>query len=775
LASAARCVVAVFAVLTPTVFTAKLASAQFGAAPAADLSDAFQVDEVSSATKTLLERAKAHAAEKQWDEAIETLRQVSEREGSKLVRADARQFITVREYVNRRLAEMPPEGLALYRSRVDSLARRWFEQGVAGRDAKLLRRVVDQFFVSSSGDAALNILGEMALERGDYQEARRCWERISPELQAPNGEPLWLSLRSGAADSKPQTNSGDRATKGSTVHARPWLVYPDTKLNLADIRARLLLTSIMEGSLARARVELADFNRRHPTAKGRMAGREGLYSESLARLLTAAESRPANPPAKDWPTFAGSAERTAIAAEPQSVGHKLWEVPLDEGKPLKADISSFEMIRRGLQWHLPASRTADDSQALLSYYPVIYGDLVLYNTVDKIFALDLRTGKFAWPVTSRRDIAPRLPGEIYSGLKDQDRTLDPGEGFLFAAFGAPRFSMTVAGGRLYARLGSPITEHPLEAPGGPNYLVCLDLEAEGLLLWRTGSESAQDDRWAFEGAPIVDGNYAYVVMRYNDVRPQVHVACLDARNGAFRWRKLVCINESVGGGKCAEITSNLLTLAEGVLYLNTNLGAIAALSADNGELRWISGYPRARALEPDAAHFYRDLNPAVYFRGRLFIAPSDSPSIFAFDASTGRLLWECRHFPETIHLLGVGGNNLIASGKQICWIDIDSGKVIRYWPDPTSSGYGRGVLAGDQVYWPMRTRIRRFKQRVLAEGPLDAEDPIELGGFNPPLASGNLIAANGYLLIATPTRLVVFGHGEPAKRDDERTLTKNVN
>ncbi|HEY2147129.1 MAG TPA: PQQ-binding-like beta-propeller repeat protein, partial [Pirellulales bacterium] len=299
------------------------------------------------------------------------------------------------------------------------------------------------------------------------------------------------------------------------------------------------------------------------------------------------------------------------------------------------------------------------------------------------------------------------------------------------------------------------------------------LEAEGLLLWRTGSESAQDDRWAFEGPPIVDGNNVYAVMRYNDVRPQVHVACLDARNGALRWRKLICTNESVGGGRCAEITSNLLTLAEGTLYLNTNLGAIAALSADNGDIRWISGYSRARAGEPDAAHFYRDLNPCVYCRGSLFVAPSDSPSIFAFDASTGRLLWECRHFPETIHLLGVGGNNLIASGKQICWIDVDSGKVIRYWPYPTSSGYGRGLLAGDQVYWPMRMRIRRFKQRVLADGPLDADDPIEFGQFDPPLASGNLVAANGYLLIATPTRLVAFGPGEPAKPADERILTNN--
>src|SRR5207302_550173 len=64
------------------------ASAQFGSAPASDLSEAVQVDEASSAARTMLERAKAHLAEKQWDEAIETLGQVTEREGGKLVRSD---------------------------------------------------------------------------------------------------------------------------------------------------------------------------------------------------------------------------------------------------------------------------------------------------------------------------------------------------------------------------------------------------------------------------------------------------------------------------------------------------------------------------------------------------------------------------------------------------------------------------------------------------------------------------------------------------------------
>ena len=88
------------------------------------------------------------------------------------------------------LAAMPPEARAAYRGRVDSLAKRWYDEGLSRRDPVLLERVVSELFLSSWGDSALLAAGEMALERGDYQEARWCWERISPELRTADDLPL---------------------------------------------------------------------------------------------------------------------------------------------------------------------------------------------------------------------------------------------------------------------------------------------------------------------------------------------------------------------------------------------------------------------------------------------------------------------------------------------------------------------------------------------------------------------------------------------------------
>ena len=56
--------------------------------------------------------------------------------------------------------------------------------------------------------------------------------------------------------------------------------------------------------------------------------------------------------------------------------------------------------------------------------------------------------------------------------------------------GVPRFTMTACDGRLYARMGNPRDRPPAAGrpwPWPPATLVCLDLEAEGKLLWKTAA------------------------------------------------------------------------------------------------------------------------------------------------------------------------------------------------------------------------------------------------------------------------------------------------
>ena len=133
-------------------------------------------------------------------------------------------------------------------------------------------------------------------------------------------------------------------------------------------------------------------------------------------------------------------------------------------------------------------------------------------------------------------------------------------------------------------------------------------------------------------------------MRRNDIRPQAHVACFDTTTGRMRWRRFVCAAETPARGTLAECTHTLLTLAGGTIYVNTNLGAVASLAVEDGRINWLSLYPRVRSgnfLRMDA-HWQRDLNPCLFDHGRLYVAPADSPRVYALDAATGQILWPGR-------------------------------------------------------------------------------------------------------------------------------------
>ena len=396
---------------------------------------------------------------------------------------------------------------------------------------------------------------------------------------------------------------------------------------------------------------------------------------------------------------------------------------------MKASLEAARYVAgEKLHWPLPPARPAEDRQALLSVFPIVVGNLVLFNTTDKVFAFDLATGNPAWPAATRprtpegAAVPTREPGEIYSGAKSTEDDLSAlPESGSSQAFGAPRFTLTADANRVYARLGSPITGRiEGQSKYGSSYLVCLDLSAQGLLLWRTPAESGQDERWAFEGAPVVRGNDVYVVMRYSDVRPQVHVACLDARSGALRWRKLICINETVARGQLPEITSNLLTLAGETLYLNTNLGAVASLSAVDGEIRWISSYPRAKSNARSRCRALLSRSHAGRLLSRQLVCRSErQPQRHCARCFDGRLLWESHHIgiEQNVHLLGVGGDNLDRIGQhKFGGSTLIADRIANYWSDRTTRGYGRGALVGDEFYWPMRRpegfQIRRLKQRV---------------------------------------------------------------
>jgi hypothetical protein len=128
-----------------------------------------QVDTVDSTIEGELAAIEALIEDEHWDEAVERLRALAERGDERVVQVDGESglFIGLEEWCQRLICRLPPPALAIYRARVDGLARAWIRDAIASRNEALLEQIVQQVFASSYGDDALDALGELALERAD--------------------------------------------------------------------------------------------------------------------------------------------------------------------------------------------------------------------------------------------------------------------------------------------------------------------------------------------------------------------------------------------------------------------------------------------------------------------------------------------------------------------------------------------------------------------------------------------------------------------------------
>ncbi len=246
------------------------------------------------------------------------------------------------------------------------------------------------------------------------------------------------------------------------------------------------------------------------------------------------------------------------------------------------------------------------------------------------------------------------------------------------------------------------------------------------------------------------------------------MACYEAESGTPRWiRYLGSASADANnipafgmgfqfGPGAGDYNHRLLSLDGPTLYYQTDLGAVVALEAETGTTLWVGTYPRQEVNHLGAGGSERDLNPAVVDEGRVFVAPSDANVILAFDAANGRLCWKSEAIADEIklaHLLGVAKGRLIATGDRVLWLDVKTGRLLHAWPDSGRSleGYGRGLLAGDLIYWPTRNEIQVLDQQTGLRGqpPIKLQETYHTKG-------GNLAAGDGYLIVAQADGLVVF-------------------
>lgn len=658
--------------------------------------------EVRGATRRQLSRFEQAIRRAQWEDALEIADQLLISDSREVVSIGESHYVGLREYCHRQLSQLPPEVLAEYRALVDAPAEAWYRKGVAERNTLLLQRVVEEAFCSSWGDDALDALGELALERGEYLAARMHWEKIG-------------------ANQQDASKTAD-------------LTYPDTNLNLAAVQARLILVSLREGNFERAKEELEKFSEEHGEARGKLGGEEVVFAEALDELLEQAKSSPTGKVQNDWPTYAGAPNRTNFnrVHRPKSI-QQVWSSRLS--RSAVENLSEYKHdAQAGVQEaHLPAlraskflsaARLSERNSEKPSTFPVVSDNLVLWHDTSQVHALSLNSGQ---EVFSSR-------GEVFESLNEQEN-----------AANLPVQTLMASGHHVYGTTSKFLKRRRAHGTQNDSQLWGIDLNRDGALNFRVALEESGVE---YAGPPLVVGSQLFVAIHSQDHAARLGIACYDLGMNELRWQQWICQTVDAATNGAEHRSSNLLTYDSGMIFCGTNIGAIASVRARDGQVQWIRTYDRGNFLPgvDDKLAGFRLQNPCIYNQGVLFIAPLDSDKLFALEADSGKTLWEQERASLTGEIIGAVDGWLFVSDRGLKAVEGCSGRVVTLNADLRL--FGQPAITENLIFWPSYQKIEIIDLttgKAVGEAiPLAEQD------------GANIVVVGDTLVAAGRTRITVF-------------------
>ncbi len=687
---------------------------------------------VDSRVVRSIETAREHLAQQQWPEAIPILQQVIESRESSLISIEPGRYINSADYCHLLISLLPEEGLAAYRQQIDPRFQERFNRARATLDEAELSAIVRSALNSSFADEALLLLADLKFERGEYSAAREYLELLVPP-----------------GSNRPAPSSLVETEERQGTPEESFLTVRDAGLPRELILSRLILCSIFEGDRQRAELELQTFASWYLKATGRLAGRDGLLVEILQTELqnSSAWGSVVNQPGL---TFAGRPSRNPLPVEAIRPHRIVWQRPVHP--------SPF----RG-----PAVRPLLTREQPLALHPVVVDGRVFVANSSSVFAFDLKTGRPAWAAADSDDAIIFTLGDERAALHRPDT-------------GVPSFPLSVANGRLFARLGPPIFRKSPFETHAVSAIVALDIgQREGQLALRITSnqievrakpaqaagvqfeKSPEATTWSFEGPPVASDGKLFASLRQGSPEDRTVVVCFDDRDGSLVWKSDVTANLTNLDDHFNLLGTNLLTHDNNRLFLSTGTGAIVALDAEAGRILWVVTY---ESQEPENLNSFSDsrrtgLTPCLSAHGIVFVAPPDSDLLFALEAATGRLVWNRRSSNQPRHLVGVQHGLLFVAGDSLQALDLLTG--IPAWPqaasfsDHAGQAFGRPVLTHNEIIWPLHDELLYVDQ---ISGAIN--DRVSLRqAFG--ITAGNLLVHDDYLIVAQPDSVIVLDAAVP--------------
>ena len=251
----------------------------------------------------------------------------------------------------------------------------------------------------------------------------------------------------------------------------------------------------------------------------------------------------------------------------------------------------------------------------------------------------------------------------------------------------------------------------------------------------------------------------------------LYLVCLDSAGNEV-W--ITFLGSSQGINYLGLAARNSVPLvSESTIYQLSNTGVLAALDAEDGTILWINQYQSLTSRGTREAIRQENRwqpNPVLPVGPNLIIAPQDSPYLMAIQKETGALAWRIPRTHETV-LVGATDKACFLVGEAVSAIGhsgAEQGRLLWRFR-PGASGFrlqplGRSLLTRNSLLIPCRTTLLSLS---LTDGSLLAQtlwDFTAGGGGNlllaEPKGSSDHSGKKSVLAVSNPSGILVYNHLE---------------
>ncbi len=686
---------------------------------------------IDKAAQTKLHTAQEYIAEKRWNEAIKLLQSVVDQREDSFIHIDAdpvtktgERTCSSREEATRRIGALPAAGLEAYQIAYHEPAQRVLDQAKERHEAQLLQDVVRRYRYTRPGAEALELLGAYALDRGEFDLAAVCYQRL-----------LERTSRGG-----PSKDLLFKAVLAFRFTGNTELEQQTTRQLAFEIGGGTFKIGKQTYTAEQVRAEIA----RLPAARA-TSGDTLVFRHDRGRVGATAGDFPYLQPAFHVAT-----------TEPDPSGEEAWSLKL-----------------------LKASMKANPANAALlpAAVPIAVGERVVYRSAFGLHALDAKSGKELWRTPSPLGLDTMAHTDAGKKVQIDDwfqRQYPNMKNVLFdnSVLG----TLSSDGTKVYAIEDLPLPPHPnqimMDQQGqkryfGPlkdfinhNHLRALDLTT-GKVVWEVPSKKAPsrdlEDAF-FLGVPLpIGGNLFVLTERFDDLR----LLCLRADSGTVLWSQtLGSPREKMLLDVGRRTQAIHLSYEDGVLVCPTNSGLVLGVDPMSRTLLWAHIYrdppSAADPNNPGAIYGYnvdtltnawKGAAPLIA-NGRIIFTAVDSDALRCLDLHTGALLWKIMRTEEDLYVGTVHDGKVLVVGKNGCRLySLTTGSQL--WQQQTERPSGIGVACGKYYYLPLD------KGGLLA---LNLDNPRESAQIAPHSdhKPGNLVLHGGLLWSQDVLSLTAF-------------------